>query len=646
MPKEDSKMRLFFLIFATICVILNPIHGIMELSAQEVSGDYTTQQQRPPFSTAAEDDSPFSWWVFHSVWTTALIILLLILYRHRDRKQKITSAGKVKNEPPRFNEIEKSVGLITLIALALAALILIIAAQWLAVAILIISVFALYAGFPEIFTKLLLRGQEYGNKTKETPKYSSSTEEKTRFESVGGLDDIIEEFREIIYLLKNPKEAEEWDITPPKGILLYGPPGCGKTLLARAVAGEAGVPFFQHSGASIGTSYVRSGAQHVIKIFEEAFSKAPSIIFIDEFDALGRRRGQDPSGEFDHALTEILHQMDGIKEKSGLLLIAATNREDAIDEALMRPGRFGRGILVPPPDKNGRLAILKIHTLKKPLAKDVNLVELAERTAGFSGDDIRELANKAAVIARRRYETAQKEWNMVERAMESVKGLFAEQKIVTREDFERALDEIRGGLARKSALSPYEQKIIARHEMGHAIVTVERGLEVLEKITLTQRNWALGMTISRSEEMHLITKETILSRITSLLGGRAAEKVFLGPEKITSGAANDFEKAAELARRMVCEWGMGEAGAGIFAKLDSLKSWVKPFSEHTARKIDDEVQNIIDACMADAEAIVEANKDIVEYLADLLVQKVTIDGKELLNILEEQKRNKTQSTRQ
>ncbi|MFY9462122.1 MAG: AAA family ATPase [Candidatus Sungiibacteriota bacterium] len=630
-------MRLFVLIVISAVLVVGA--AATPLFAQESTADYRvtppskseTQPAPPP-----QSDSIVNWWGFHAAWALAVMILFALFYFHRDRKQKVLAAGKVEKDLlPNLGKMEQRIGFIMLVALAFATVILIINALWMPLIILLASVAALYVTFPEILTELA-----HIVWTGTSPTDHMVRAEKTKFENVGGLAEVIEEFQEIIGLLKDPKESEEWGITPPKGVLLYGPPGCGKTLLARAVAGEAGVPFFQHSGASVGTSYVRSGAQHVITMFAGALAKAPSIIFIDEFDALGRRRGQDSSGEFDHALTEVLHQMDGIKERSGVLIIAATNREDSIDEALMRPGRFGRGILIPPPDKSGRAAILKVHTSNKHLAEDVDLLELAERIPGFTGDDIRALANKATVIARRRYEAAKKQWNIVETVVDSVKGLFTDQKIVNKEDFEKALDESLGGLARKSALSNAEQKIIAEHEMGHAIVTAEKGLEVLEKITLTQRNWALGMTLSRGEETHLFSKAAVLARITSLLGGRAAEKVFLGPKKVTSGAANDFEKAAELTRRMVCEWGMGEDGPGVFAKLDSARPGQRPFSEHTAQKIDGEVQKIIDACMADAEAIVTANKDTVEYLAELLIQRTNMDGKEFLKILEERKPKK------
>ncbi|MEK7090738.1 MAG: AAA family ATPase, partial [Patescibacteria group bacterium] len=427
------------------------------------------------------------------------------------------------------------------------------------------------------------------------------TGEKTTFSDVGGLEEIKGEIQDTIELYKDPKDAEEWDIRPAKGILLVGPPGNGKTLLARAIAGEAGLTFIEYSAAEVGNSYVRSGAQATKGIFDDAQAKKPALLFLDEIDALGRRRGYDVSGEYDHALTELLHQMDGIRRKHGVLVVAATNREDVLDEALVRPGRFDKKLLIPPPNADAREQIRTVHTKKKRLADDVNLHELAKKIAGFNGATIEQLTNEATQAARRRYNQIKKQQSPLGSVVDTVKEIFTGEKTVTKADFENAILTVQLGPARKAIMSEKERKIVAVHEIGHAVVTAEKDLEILEKVMLMPRNWALGITVTASEDNNLPSRALICAKITSLFGGRAAEEVFLNPNEITTGAGNDLEKAEELARKMVSEWGMGELGPTVFLKPGVGVFSREYYSEYLKSQIDQAVQKIKTECYEDAK---------------------------------------------
>ena len=452
-------------------------------------------------------------------------------------------------------------------------------------------------------------------------------DEPTRFTNVGGLDEEIEELKYTVYLYKNPKEAEEWGIKPAKGIFVVGPPGCGKTLLGRAIAGEAGIKFIYHIAAHIGSSYIRSGAQGVKEMFDSAKAQTPCIMFIDEFDALARRRGYDTSGEFDHALTAFLAEIDGIKPLSGVLVIAASNREDVLDEAAIRPGRFDKKIIISHPDVAGRTQILKIHSANKKPTKDVDLTVLAQKTPGFNGAGLEQLCNEAVQIAHQRHiENKQ--------VLEILKDAVVGPK-TTMTDYETAIDKILGGLEKRLVMSDKELETIAIHEIGHAVIAAGKGLNILDKVMLVQRNWgSLGATMSRGEETRLPSRMLILSRITILFGGRAAEEIFFGSENITSGAHDDFTKAEELVRLMVCEWGMSNLGPGFFYKPDP-RSPSFHISEKTRARMDEEIERIKNECYSDAKNTIEETKEPVGILAKMLREKTSLPGAEIVEFLKE-----------
>ena len=437
------------------------------------------------------------------------------------------------------------------------------------------------------------------------------------FKDVAGADEAKEELYEIIEFLKEPSRFTKLGGKIPRGVLLLGPPGTGKTLLARAVAGEAGVPFFTISGADFVEMFVGVGASRVRDLFEQAKKNSPCIVFIDEIDAVGRHRGAGLGGghdEREQTLNQLLVEMDGFEQNSGVIIIAATNRADVLDPALLRPGRFDRQVVVDRPDMNGRLGILKVHTRKVPVAKDVNIEVIAKGTPGMSGADLANLVNEAALLAARRKSTE-----------------------VTMYDFENAKDKVLMGVERKSmVMSDKEKETTAYHEIGHALAgkLVPEGDQV-HKVTIIPRGRALGVTsYLPNEEMHTMSRDQLTSRLIVLLAGRAAAKVVFNT--LNTGASNDLQRATEIARRMVCEFGMSDvigpvryAGQNDNVFLGRELTQPRDHSEETARAIDSEVRRIIVDAEQRAEQIMRDNLGLLHTLSKALIEREILDAQEL-----------------
>ncbi|CUU03459.1 cell division protease FtsH [Candidatus Thermokryptus mobilis] len=444
---------------------------------------------------------------------------------------------------------------------------------------------------------------------------------KVTFNDVAGVDEAKEELKEIIEFLKDPGKFQRLGGKIPKGVLLLGPPGTGKTLLAKAVAGEAGVPFLSISGAEFVEMFVGVGASRVRDLFEQAKKLAPCIVFIDEIDAVGRHRGAGLGGghdEREQTLNQLLVEMDGFEENSGIIVIAATNRPDILDPALLRPGRFDRQIVVDRPDVKGRLEILKVHTRRLPLAPDVNLEIIARSTPGFSGADLANLVNEAALLAARK-----------------------NHNLVTMQDFEEAKDKVMMGIQRKNvAISEKEKRITAYHESGHVLVAkMLPEADPVHKVTIIPRGRALGVTTYLPiDERHTYSKEYLEALITYALGGRAAEKIIFN--SLTTGAADDLEKATTIARKMVCEWGMSERLGPLTYGTKEEEIFLgkeitrhQNYSEQTAILIDEEVKRIVITCMERAEKILLENIDALHRLARALLERETLTGDEIDKII-------------
>ena len=472
---------------------------------------------------------------------------------------------------------------------------------------------------------LMRQMQAGGNKAlsfgKSRARLLSAQQKKATFKDVAGADEAKEELQEIIEFLKDPQRFQKLGGRIPKGVLLVGPPGTGKTLLARAIAGEANVPFFSISGSDFVEMFVGVGASRVRDLFEQGKKNAPCIIFIDEIDAVGRHRGAGLGGghdEREQTLNALLVEMDGFESNEGVILIAATNRPDVLDPALLRPGRFDRRVVVARPDVKGREEILRVHTRKKPLADDVDLSIIARGTPGFSGADLENLVNEAALWAARQ-----------------------NRKFVTMADFEMAKDKVLMGVERKSMiLSDEEKKNTAYHEAGHALVAaMTPGADPVHKVTIIPRGMALGLTMQLPvDDKHSYTKDHLEGMLAVLMGGRTAEELFLG--HITTGAGNDIERATEIARNMVCEWGMSELGPLAFGKKEEAIflgreiAQHRDFSEDTAVQIDKEVRRIVSTAYEKARTILGTHRDTLERIAQALLDREVLDANEVKMLIE------------
>jgi len=463
-------------------------------------------------------------------------------------------------------------------------------------------------------------GQAF-NFGKSKAKLLTKEQQKVTFKDVAGADEAKEELEEIIEFLKEPQKFQKLGGRIPKGVLLVGPPGTGKTLLAKAVAGEAGVPYFSISGSDFVEMFVGVGASRVRDLFEQGKKNAPCIIFMDELDAVGRHRGAGLGGghdEREQTLNQLLVEMDGFESNEGVILIAATNRPDVLDPALLRPGRFDRQVVVPPPDRKGRLEILQVHAKKIPLADDVDLDIVAKGTPGFAGAELANLVNESSLLAARQ-----------------------NRDKVTMDDFEESKDKVMMGKERRSiVISDVEKENTAYHEAGHAIVAIlTPGTDPLHKVSIIPRGMALGVTQQLPEDdRYMHTKEYLLGRLAVLMGGRAAEELVF--DRLTTGAGNDISRATDITRKMVCSWGMSsKIGPLFFGKKDDAVflgkeiSSSKDYSEKTAVMIDEEIKTIVSNSYKKAKNILQKNRNLLDQTAQLLLEKETIENKDIQGLI-------------
>ena len=483
--------------------------------------------------------------------------------------------------------------------------------------------FLLLIGFLAFTLRQMQAG---GNKAlsfgKSRAKLLNNQQKRVTFKDVAGVEEAKEELEEIIEFLKDPQKFQKLGGKIPKGVLMVGPPGTGKTLLAKAVAGEANVPFFSISGSDFVEMFVGVGASRVRDLFEQGKKNAPCIIFIDEIDAVGRHRGAGLGGghdEREQTLNQLLVEMDGFESNDGVILMASTNRPDVLDPALLRPGRFDRRVVVGRPDVKGREGILKVHTRKIPLDENVDINVIARGTPGFTGADLANIVNEAALNAAR--------YN---------------KKVVTMSDFEIAKDKVMMGAERKSmVLTDAEKKLTAYHEAGHTLIGLKvPSADPVHKVSIIPRGMALGVTMQLPEaDRHSYTKEYIMSQIAILMGGRLAEEIYFGEAQVTTGASNDIERATELARSMVCEYGMSELGPLTFGKkeeqifLGREISQHRDYSEDTAIKIDQEVKKIIAKQYELARTILKENDETMIRLSEELIKHETLDGVQIRRIV-------------
>jgi len=486
-----------------------------------------------------------------------------------------------------------------------------------------------------VFWIMIMR-QQGGNKAftfgKSKARMFTGDKNKFTFKDVAGVEEAKEELEEIIEFLKEPKKFQRLGGKIPKGVLLIGPPGTGKTLLAKAIAGEANVPFFSISGSDFVELFVGVGASRVRDLFDEGKKHAPCMIFIDEIDAVGRQRGTGLGGghdEREQTLNQLLVEMDGFDANEGVIIIAATNRPDILDSALLRPGRFDRRIVVSIPDVKGREEILKVHTRNTPLSKDVDLQILGRSTPGFTGADIANMVNEAALYASRNG-----------------------KKSIAMEDFEYAKDKVLMGSERKSMIiSEEEKRITAYHEAGHALIaSLEKEADPLHKVSIIPRGMALGQTQQLPlNDKYTYSKTYLDAQLSVLLAGRVSEETFLG--MTTTGAGNDFEKATSIARKMVCEWGMSAMGPISFAKKEDMIFLGRDlmshneFSEETLQMIDIEIKKIIDQAYANAKRIILANREKLETIALGLLEKESLTSDDIAAILGTQKKSERLQTK-
>jgi len=472
-----------------------------------------------------------------------------------------------------------------------------------------------------LFRKLAMSNKNSVDFGRSRARLSNDTDKKN-FNDVAGLTEEKQEVEELIDFLKNPKKFQKLGARIPKGVLLVGPPGTGKTLLAKAVAGEANVPFFYISGSDFVELFVGVGASRVRDMFKEAKRSAPCLIFIDEIDAVGRQRGTGLGGghdEREQTLNQLLTEMDGFGENEGIIIIAATNRPDVLDPALLRPGRFDRQVTINLPDAKGREAILKVHAKNKILDKSVKLENLSLRTPGFSGADLENLLNEAALLAVRRNKPA-----------------------ISMAEIDEATDRVLMGPAKTSRkITEKEKKLVSLHEAGHAVIGIKlEDANEVHKITIIPRGMAGGYTmmLPKEEKMVVLTKKELLAEITGLLGGRVSEEMFLG--EISTGASDDFKKATNIARSMVTEYGMSDLGpmqyeqqsGSVFLGRDYGKS--KNFSDQVALEIDRETRKIIEECYENAKEIISKNKELINLLSDALMKYETLTKEQIEYIVE------------
>lgn len=480
-----------------------------------------------------------------------------------------------------------------------------------------------------IFLVVMAKGLQAGGSQamsfgKSKAKLMLDNKVKITFKDVAGIDEEKAELEEIVDFLKNGEKYIKLGAKIPKGVLLVGVPGTGKTLMAKAVAGEAGVPFFSISGSDFVEMFVGVGASRVRDLFEQAKKHQPCIIFIDEIDAVGRQRGAGLGGghdEREQTLNQLLVEMDGFDENVNIIVIAATNRPDILDNALLRPGRFDRQIVINRPDILGREQILMVHAKNKPLADEVDLKILAKRTPGFTGADLQNLLNEAALLAARHNKAK-----------------------IEMDDLEEAIDKVMAGPEKKSRIiSDEEKENTAYHEVGHALLSkLLKNCDPLHKVSIIPRGMALGITMTLPEKDHLtMSKVQLLDRITMTLGGRVAEEMIYGKDFITTGASNDLEKVTALARKMVTAYGMSEKmGNMAYGKSEEHVfmgrdfGHTRDFSEEIAADIDKEVKKIVDDCYADATRLLKENKDMLEYISKKLLEEETIDEKEFVSLMD------------
>ena len=465
-------------------------------------------------------------------------------------------------------------------------------------------------------------GQSPMSLGKSTARFERQPDTGVGFKDIAGIDEAKGEFEEIVSFLKEPEKYTIVGAKIPKGILLVGPPGTGKTLLAKAIANEADVPFFSVAGSEFVEMFIGIGAARVRDLFKKASENAPCIVFIDEIDAVGRERGAGVGGgndEREQTLNQLLTEMDGFKENKGVIVVGATNRVDILDAALLRPGRFDRQVTVNLPDRLGRVGILKVHARNKPVGEDVSLVQLANRTPGFSGADLANLLNEAAILATR-----------------------YKKSTITKVEVNEAADRIIGGIAGAPLEDTKNKRLIAYHEIGHAITgSVLKSHDEVEKITLTPRGSAKGLTwFTPEEDQTLLSRSALLARIIATLGGRAAEQVIFGDPEVTTGASSDLQQVTNLARQMVTRFGMSNIGPMALEDENTGQVFLggnmtpgSEYAENIADRIDEEVCKIIDYCEQKAIEIIYDNRVIIDLIVERLIDIETMDGEEFRELL-------------